>query len=100
MLEVIVAFERATGMKIPYEFTDRRPGDVVEAWADPSLAEELLGWRTSRGLEEMLADSWNWQRKPAGLSISNFCCNRPISPAGDYCIGDHFKVYTIAQFNT
>ncbi|HAF58988.1 MAG TPA: UDP-glucose 4-epimerase GalE [Opitutae bacterium] len=73
VLEVIVAFERATGIKIPYEFTDRRPGDVVEAWADPSLAEELLGWRTFRGLEEMLADSWNWQRKnPQGYRSATF----------------------------
>ncbi|MEK9773450.1 MAG: UDP-glucose 4-epimerase GalE, partial [Opitutae bacterium] len=63
VLEVIAAFERATGIRIPFEFADRRPGDVTEAWADPSLAAKLLGWKTLKGLEEMLADAWHWQRK-------------------------------------
>ena len=58
VLEVIAAFEKATGRKIPYEIVGRRTGDVTEAWADPSYAEKLLGWKTERGLEEMLADAW------------------------------------------
>ncbi len=61
VLEVIASFEEATGKKIPYEFAPRRKGDVTEAWAAPSYAEELLGWKTTRGLKEMLADAWNWQ---------------------------------------
>jgi UDP-glucose 4-epimerase len=61
VLEVIASFEEATGKKIPYEFAPRREGDVTEAWAAPSYAEELLGWKTTRGLKEMLADAWNWQ---------------------------------------
>jgi UDP-glucose 4-epimerase len=63
VLEVISAFEEATGQSIPYEFAPRRAGDVTEAWADPSYAHEILGWQTTRGLEEMLADAWHWQSK-------------------------------------
>jgi UDP-glucose 4-epimerase len=63
VLEVISAFEEATGQSIPYEFAPRRAGDVTEAWADPSCAHEILGWQTTRGLQEMLADAWNWQSK-------------------------------------
>tara|TARA_B100002019_G_scaffold115496_1_gene99326 strand:- start:672 stop:1703 length:1032 start_codon:yes stop_codon:yes gene_type:complete len=63
VLEVISAFEKATGQKISFEFAERRAGDVTEAWSNPSLAEDLLGWKTTRGLEEMLTDAWNWQSK-------------------------------------
>jgi UDP-glucose 4-epimerase len=63
VLEVISAFEEATGQIIPYEFAPRRAGDVTEAWTDPSYAKEILGWQTTRGLQEMLADAWNWQSK-------------------------------------
>jgi UDP-glucose 4-epimerase len=63
VLEVITAFEKATGKKIPFEIVGRRAGDVTEAWADPSYAEKLLGWKTVRGLEEMLSDAWHWQSK-------------------------------------
>ncbi len=70
VLEVIAAFEEATGKKIPYELVDRRPGDVTEAWANPYLAEKLLGWRTARNLGEMLADAWRWQsRNPSGYRL-------------------------------
>lgn len=63
VLEVLDAFERATGIKIPRQLSGRRPGDVVEAWADPSLARELLGWEARHTLEEMLRDAWHWQEK-------------------------------------
>lgn len=67
VMEVIAAFERATGKRIPYELANRRPGDVTEAWAEPSLARELLGWESKHSLEEMLADAWRWQEKnPSG----------------------------------
>ena len=63
VLEVLDAFERATGIRIPREIAERRAGDVIEAWADPSLAAELLGWKSRHSLEEMLADAWRWQEK-------------------------------------
>jgi UDP-glucose 4-epimerase len=72
VLEVITAFEKATGKKIPFEIVGRRAGDVTEAWADPTYAEKLLGWKTVRGLEEMLADAWHWQSKnPNGYRSAN-----------------------------
>ncbi|MBS0342843.1 MAG: UDP-glucose 4-epimerase GalE [Proteobacteria bacterium] len=61
VLEVITAFERATGKKIAYEIGPRRPGDVPASVADTALAGSLLGWRAQRGLDQMCADSWRWQ---------------------------------------
>jgi UDP-glucose 4-epimerase len=63
VLEVIHAFEKISGITIPYELTERRKGDVTEAWADPSMAEQVLGWKAKYTLTEMLADAWNWQQK-------------------------------------
>jgi UDP-glucose 4-epimerase len=61
VLEMIHAFEAASGRRIPFEVVARRPGDVAECWADPSLAQSLLGWRAGRSLEDMCADAWRWQ---------------------------------------
>ena len=63
VLEMVRAFERVTGKKIPYRMVDRRAGDVAEAWADPTRAREELGWTATRGLDEMCRDAWNWQTK-------------------------------------
>ena len=61
MLEVLNAFEKATGKKVPYEIVARRPGDVAACYADPSRASALLGWHARRDLSQMCADSWRWQ---------------------------------------
>ncbi|MCY1287769.1 UDP-glucose 4-epimerase [compost metagenome] len=61
VLEVVEAFERVSGRRIPYEISDRRPGDVAACWADVSKAERELGWRATRNLESMVADTWRWQ---------------------------------------
>ncbi|MEW6381972.1 MAG: UDP-glucose 4-epimerase GalE [bacterium] len=61
VLEVIEAFERASGRKIPYRIADRRPGDIATCYADPSKAERELGWFAVRGIDEMCADTWRWQ---------------------------------------
>ena len=61
VLDVIQAFERATGERVPYAMGDRRAGDVVAIWADPTRAKEELGWETKRSLETALADAWRWQ---------------------------------------
>ena len=63
VLEVIQGFERATGQKVPYTMGERREGDVVAIWADPSRAANELGWRTTRSLDTSLADAWRWQEK-------------------------------------
>ena len=61
VLEVVRAFEAASGCPVPYRIVDRRPGDVPEYWADPSLAASLLGWRTEYGLDAICRDAWHWQ---------------------------------------
>ncbi len=63
VLEVVQAFEKATGKSIPYRIVERRPGDVPIAYADPTLAQLELGWRAERGIEEMCVDAWRWQTK-------------------------------------
>ena len=62
VLELVQAFVTATGQDVPYDLVDRRPGDVAETWADVSLAARELGWTATRGLEDMCADMWRWQR--------------------------------------
>jgi len=61
VLEVVRAFERASGRPIPYSIVDRRLGDIAECWADPALARETLGWQARRGIEAMCRDAWRWQ---------------------------------------
>jgi UDP-glucose 4-epimerase len=61
VLEVVRAFEQASGRKVPYQVVARRGGDVPQYYADPSLARKVLGWEARHGLEEMCADAWRWQ---------------------------------------
>jgi UDP-glucose 4-epimerase len=61
VLEVIQAFEEASGIKIPYRIVNRRPGDVAESYADPSLAERELGWKANLDINAMCTDVWRWQ---------------------------------------
>ncbi len=65
VLQMVQAFERSSGQPVPYKIVDRRPGDVPAYWADPSTAERLLGWRTTRGVDQMCADVWRWQNGEA-----------------------------------
>jgi UDP-glucose 4-epimerase len=62
VLELVRAFERASGRTIAYEFAPRRPGDVDASYADPALARRELGWTATRDLDAMCEDSWRWQR--------------------------------------
>ena len=63
VLEMVNAFERASGRVIARKIGPRRAGDIAQCWADPSLALELLGWKSRRGLEQMCADTWRWQQR-------------------------------------
>ena len=63
VLDVIHAFSKACGRELPYVIDPRRPGDIAECWADPSKAKRELGWVAEYGIDEMCADSWNWQKK-------------------------------------
>ncbi|MBI5921779.1 MAG: UDP-glucose 4-epimerase GalE [Betaproteobacteria bacterium] len=73
VLEVVKAFEAASGRTIPCRIAPRRPGDVAQYWADPSLAHQLLQWQAKRDLYTMCADTWRWQ---SGLGQSRL---RPIA---------------------
>ena len=69
VLQVVNAFERASGRSVPVRFVARRPGDVAACRGDPTLARQLLDWQARRGLDAMCADSWRWQsNNPNGLS--------------------------------
>jgi UDP-glucose 4-epimerase len=61
VLEVISAFEKASGKRVPYEIVSRRPGDIAECYADPAFALQELGWKAERDIEAMCCDGWRWQ---------------------------------------
>jgi len=63
VLEVLKTFNEVTGVKIPYEITNKRSGDTAISVADPSLSKKILSWETKKSLFEMCRDSWNWQTK-------------------------------------
>lgn len=67
VLEMVAAFEAASGKPVPYEIVARRPGDIATCYADPTLAREELGWQAEHGIEAMVADAWRWQSaNPSG----------------------------------
>ena len=66
VLEVVEAFSRISERPIPYQFAPRREGDLAAFWADPHKAQQELGWKARRGLDEMMADTWRWQRQNPG----------------------------------
>jgi UDP-glucose 4-epimerase len=68
VLDLVRAFEKASGQAIPYRIVARRAGDVPAYWGDPSLARQRLGWTARRTLDDMCRDAWNWQRSnPQGF---------------------------------
>ena len=62
VLDMVHAFEKASGVKVPYVIAPRRPGDLATCYADPAKSAEQLGWKAQLGLEEMCGDSWRWQK--------------------------------------
>jgi UDP-glucose 4-epimerase len=69
VLEMVKAFENASGKTVPYQIVDRRPGDIATCYADPVYAAEKLGWKAEYGLDEMCEDTWRWQsQNPDGYS--------------------------------
>ncbi len=70
VLEMVNSFKNVTGVEVPYSFAPRRDGDLPAFWADASKAEKELSWKASRTLDEMMADTWNWQSKnPNGYDV-------------------------------
>ena len=69
VLDMVRAFEQASGQPVPYQVAPRRAGDIAACYADPALALSLLGWRAERGLDAMCADAWRWQsHNPQGYT--------------------------------
>ena len=66
VLELVSAFEKATGVRIPYEIVERRPGDIAECYADASKAERLLGWKAEKTIQDMCRDTYRWQKANPG----------------------------------
>jgi len=68
VLEIIKAFEKASGKTIAYEIVDRRPGDIAMCYADPAKAEHDLSWHAEKTLDQMCEDTWRWQsQNPNGF---------------------------------
>jgi UDP-glucose 4-epimerase len=63
VLEMVAAFEKASGKKVPYRIAPRRDGDIAACWADPAKAARELDWRAELDLEAMMRDTWRWQTK-------------------------------------
>jgi len=66
VLELVTAFEKVNGVKVNHRFAPRRAGDVTAIWADPTLANEEMGWKAARSVEETLAAAWAWEKHLAG----------------------------------
>ena len=63
VLEIVNAFQRVTGVKVPYEIVGRREGDIEQVWANPSLANKILGWKADTPIDEVLLSAWNWEKR-------------------------------------
>jgi UDP-glucose 4-epimerase len=70
VLDVVHAFEKASGKKIAFDLTGRRAGDVAQCWADTKKARQLFNWQAKRTLDDMCRDTWHWQQKnPTGYHV-------------------------------
>lgn len=84
VLELVTAFERACGRRIPCEFMDRRPGDVAECYADPTRAAQVLNWKARHDIERICADAWRWQsRNPDGYTEDDRAARSYAAAGGD-----------------
>lgn len=63
VLELIAAFERATGVKVPHKIVGRRAGDIEKVWANPKYANEVLGWKAESSIDDTMRSAWAWQKK-------------------------------------
>ena len=72
VLELVAAYAKASGRPVPYQVVPRRPGDVAACYADPALAQQVLGWQARHDLDRMCTDSWRWQNlNPNGFQSNN-----------------------------
>ncbi|MDR0811461.1 MAG: GDP-mannose 4,6-dehydratase, partial [Paludibacter sp.] len=71
VFEIINTFERVNRVKVPYKIVGRRAGDIEKVWADPTYANETLGWKAKETVEETLRSAWAWEQKLAKLTTDN-----------------------------
>ena len=70
VLDMVNTFSEVNAVAVPYQITDRRPGDLATCYADPAKSAEKLGWKAEKTLEDMCRDAWNWQKKnPNGYNV-------------------------------
>ena len=70
VLQVVKAFEKASGREVPFNIAPRRSGDIAECWANPEKAKAELGWVAEHGIDRMMEDTWRWQRdNPEGYGV-------------------------------
>ena len=67
VLELVHRFEEANNLKLNYKIADRRAGDIIAIWADPTLANEELGWHATRNLDDTLRSAWAWEKRVRGI---------------------------------
>ncbi|MBQ8582084.1 MAG: UDP-glucose 4-epimerase GalE, partial [Alistipes sp.] len=67
VLELVRRFEEANSLKLNYKIADRREGDIIAIWADPTLANEELGWKATRNLDDTLRSAWAWEKHVRGI---------------------------------
>jgi UDP-glucose 4-epimerase len=70
VLEVVNAFEKVSGLKLNYKFVGRRSGDISKIWADVSLANKELGWKTEKTIDDALLSAWNREKKYRGIDYN------------------------------
>lgn len=67
VLEILNTFEKVNNIKVPYKIVGRREGDIEKVWADPTIANEVLGWKATETVEETLRSAWAWEQKLRAL---------------------------------
>jgi len=99
VLELIAAFERASGRRVPYQIAPRRPGDVARCYANPRKAQEILGWKAERTLDEMCADHWRWQHaNPEGFARPEPQVARRSTPMQERRVSAAAEAAALARF--
>ncbi|MCA1022180.1 UDP-glucose 4-epimerase GalE [Halobacillus litoralis] len=80
VLQLVKAFEKASGRRVPYAIEDRRPGDIAECFADPAKAHLKLGWQAEKTIDDMCVDSWNWRKQnPEGYTGEKNASKRELA---------------------
>ncbi len=90
VLEVIQSFEKIRGVKLNYKFVNRRAGDIEQVWADTTYANEELGWKAEKDIDDMMLSAWNWEKALRIKNLINYTIMKKILITGGAgFIGSH-----------